>query len=179
MRWLSLLASLVVLALPAAAREARVTIIEHGLYTADVVGQQRDSTGVITALLDNLCHVATTSTVPMRPRVQFGFRYRIEGVDVGEPVDLTLSVTFPDAAHPPAGLGPTRRHQRNALVHAGTVSYTGYSFDRDWEFVPGIWTLEVLQGGRLLGGMSFTVVDEDRPAPSSPDPSSCFKVSSL
>ena len=60
-RWLALvLASLVALAQPAAAREVSVTIVEHGLYTAEVVGQQRDSSGVVTNLLANLCHVATT-----------------------------------------------------------------------------------------------------------------------
>jgi hypothetical protein len=63
-------------------------------------------------------------------------------------------------------------------VTTGTISYTGYSFDQAWEFVPGVWTLEVLQGKRLLASMSFTVVDEDRPASSSPDPSSCFRLSS-
>jgi hypothetical protein len=176
MRWLAFLALLVALAQPAAAREVSVTIVEHGLYTAEVVGQQRDSSGVVTDLLDKLCHVETTTTVPMRPNVQFGFRYRIDG-PVGEPVDLTFAVTFPESVQPPAGL-PLQRHRRSALQVAGTVSYTGYSFDQAWEFVPGVWTLEVLQGERLLASMSFTVVDEDPPASSSPDPSRCFRLSS-
>ncbi|MGE5150396.1 MAG: DUF3859 domain-containing protein [Rhodospirillaceae bacterium] len=178
MRRLALLASLLALAEPATAREVGVTIIEHGLYTAEVVGEQRDASGVVTDLLANLCHVATTDTVPMRPRVHFGFRYRVEGTEVGSPVDLTLAVTFPEAVHPPAGL-PLRRHLRHSPVPVGAVSYTGYSFDRDWEFVPGVWTLEVLQGERKLAALSFTVVDQAGPALSSPDPSSCFKVSSL
>ena len=176
-RWVALLALLLPVQ-PAAAREVRVTIVEHGLYTAEVVGEQRDSSGVVTDLLANLCHVATTDTVPMRPRVHFGFRYRVDGTEVGSPVDLTLAVTFPEAVHPPAGL-PLRRHLRHSPVPVGAVSYTGYSFDRDWEFVPGVWTLEVLQGERQLAALSFTVVDQAGPALSSPDPSSCFKVSSL
>lgn len=179
MRWLTLLASLFLLAQPAAAREVSVTILEHGLYTAEVVGQQHDSSGVVTDLLANLCHVATTSTVPMRPRVHFGFRYRIDGPETGTPVDLTLAVTFPDAVHPPAALGSPKRHLRHSSLPVGAVSYTGYSFDLDWEFVPGVWTLEVLQGERELAALSFTVVDQAAPALSSPDPSSCFKVSSL
>jgi hypothetical protein len=167
------------LAQPVAAREVSVTVLEYGLYTAEVVGQQREASGVVTDLLANLCHVATTSTVPMRPRIHFGFRYRIDGPRSGTPVDLTLAVTFPDAVHPPAGLGPLKRHLRQSVLPVGAVSYTGYSFDLDWEFVPGIWTLEVLQGERQLAAMSFTVVDRDQPALSSPDPSSCFRVSSL
>ncbi|MFI5031240.1 MAG: DUF3859 domain-containing protein [Reyranellales bacterium] len=179
-RWLALLlASLIVLAQPAAAREVSVTILEHGLYTAEVVGQQRDTSGVVTDLLANLCHVATTETVPMRPRVHFGFRYRVEGPDSGTPVDLTLAVTFPEAVRPPSALGLLKRHQRHSQLAVGAVSYTGYSFDLDWEFVPGVWTLEVLQGERQLAALSFTVVDQAQPALSSPDPSSCFRVSSL
>jgi hypothetical protein len=178
-RWLTLLASLFLLVQPAAAREVSVTIIEHGLYTAEVVGQQSDSSGVVTDLLANLCHVATTSTVPMRSRVHFGFRYRLDGPDAGTPVDLTLAVTFPDAVHPPAALGPMKRHRRHSVLPVGAVSYTGYSFDLDWEFVPGVWTLEVLQGERTLAALSFTVVDQDQAALSSPDPSNCFRVSSL
>ncbi len=176
-RWVALLA-LLLLVQPAAAREVSVTIVEHGLYTAEVVGEQRDSSGVVTDLLANLCHVATTDTVPMRRRVHFGFRYRVEGPDTGNQVDLTLAVIFPEAVHPPAAL-PLRRHLRHSPVPVGAVSYTGYSFDRDWEFVPGVWTLEVLQGERQLAALSFTVVDQAGPALSSPDPSNCFKVSSL
>ena len=179
-RWLALfLTSLLLLTQPAAARGVSVTILEHGLYTAEVVGQQRESSGVVTDLLANLCHVATTSTVPMRPHVHFGFRYRIDGSDPGTPADLTLAVTFPEAVHPPSALGPLKRHERHSVVPVGAVSYTGYSFDLDWEFVPGVWTLEVLQGERQLAAMSFTVVDQAQPALSSPDPSSCFRVSSL
>jgi hypothetical protein len=115
----------------------------------------------------------------MRPRVHFGFRYRVEGPDSGTPVDLTLAVTFPEAVHPPAALGLLKRHQRHSQLAVGAVSYTGYSFDLDWEFVPGVWTLEVLQGEHQLAALSFTVVDQAQPALSSPDPSSCFRVSSL
>jgi hypothetical protein len=163
---------------PAAARDAKVTVIEHGLYTADVAGEQRDSSGVVTNLLENLCHVATTETVPLRPGVHFGFRYRVDGPTEGELVDLTLAVTFPKALKPPSGPA-VRRHERNALLAVGAVSYTGYSFDQDWEFVPGRWTLEVLERDRKLAGVSFTVVDRDGPAPASPGTSSCFKISSL
>jgi hypothetical protein len=177
-RWLALLVALVVLAEPAAAREVSATIVEYGLYTAEVVGQQREASGIVTDLLDKLCHVATTPTVPLQSHLHFGFRFRIDGPMPGEPVELTFAVTFPEAAHPPAGL-PLRRHQHSGLRETGTVSYTGYSLDQEWEFVPGDWTLEVLQGERRLAGMSFTVVDGDRPALSSPDPSSCFRVSSL
>ena len=57
------------IAVPATAGEASgVEIVEYGLYTAEVTGQLRDSNGIISNVIENLCHIATTTTVPMRGR---------------------------------------------------------------------------------------------------------------
>lgn len=164
---------------PAVAGEATgAEILEYGLYTADIKGQQRDPNGVVTNVIENICHVATTTTVPMRQAVHFGFRYTVDGPSTGELVDLTLVVQFPAALQPSAGAPPVAQHEHSAVLAIGATSYTGYSFDQDWEFVPGTWTLEVRQGSRTLAEKSFTVVDHGE-APASSDRSSCFKVSSL
>jgi hypothetical protein len=164
----------------AAAGEASgVEIVEYGLYTAEVTGQLRDSNGIISNVIENLCHVATTTSVPMREAVHFGFRYRVDGPVPGDPVELTMAVRFPTAVQPTAAVPPLTRHERSATLAVGTVSYTGYSFDQAWEFMPGTWTLEVLQHGRTLATKSFTVVDEPAASSTPPGPSNCFKVSSL
>ena len=50
------------IAVPATAGEASgVEIVEYGLYTADVTGQLRDSNGIISNVIENLCHIATTT----------------------------------------------------------------------------------------------------------------------
>ena len=92
---------------------------------------------------------------------------------------LTLAVRFPAAVQPNPSVQPLTVHERNATLAVGTLSYTGYSFDQAWEFVPGTWTLAVRQGGRTLAEKSFTVVDEPAPSGTPSGPSSCFKVSSL
>jgi hypothetical protein len=167
------------LAAPADAGEVSgVEIIEYGLYTADVTGQLRDSSGIISNVIENLCHIATTTTVPMRQALHFGFRYRVDGPVPGDPAQLTLAVRFPGAVQPTPAGQPLTRHERSTTLAVGAVSYTGYSFDQAWEFRPGTWTLEVLQGDRRLAEKSFTVVDGGEP-PVSSDRSSCFKVSSL
>jgi hypothetical protein len=166
--------------LPAAAGEASgVEIVEYGLYTADVTGQLRDSNGIISNVVENLCHVATTTTVPMRRALHFGFRYRVDGSVAGDAVELTLAVRFPAAMQPIPEGQPLTKHERGTTLADGTVSFTGYSFDQAWEFVPGTWTLEVSQHGRKLAEKSFTVVDAPAPSGTPSDPSSCFKVSSL
>lgn len=173
------LIALLGLALPASAGEVSgVEIVEYGLYTADVTGQLRDSNGIISNTIENLCHIATTTTVPLRRALHFGFRYRVDGPVPGDPVQITLAVRFPASVQPIPAVRPLTEHERSTTLAVGTVSYTGYSFDQAWEFVPGTWTLAVRQGGRTLAEKSFTVVDGGEP-PASSDPSSCFKVSSL
>lgn len=174
------LGSIVAFAASAHGGEASgVEIVEYGLYTAEVTGQLRDSNGIVSNLIENICHVATSTVVPMRQAVHFGFRYRVDGPVTGEPVELTLAVEFPTAVQPTAGVAPLTRHERSATLAVGTVSYTGYSFDQAWEFMPGAWTLEVLQHGRKLAEKRFTVVDEPASVGAPPGPSSCFQVSSL
>jgi hypothetical protein len=163
---------------PVAAGEATgVEIVEFGLYTADVAGELREPNGIVSNVIENICHIATTTTVPMRPGVLFGMRYRVEGSPAGEIVDLTMAVQFPTALQPSGAARPVRRHERQAMLAIGTTSYTGYSFDQDWEFVPGNWTLEVFQGGRKLAEKSFTVVDAPASSGTPSGPPSCFKVS--
>jgi hypothetical protein len=178
-RWLALLAALLALAQPAIAGELRVTVLEYGLYTAEVVEHRREPDGVMTDLLDRLCHVATTTVVPLRGQLHFGFRFRVDGLETGTPVNLTIAVTFPDATHPPVESGPVKRHLRQSREVVGALSFTGYSFDEDWEFVTGPWTIEVMQGERSLAAVKFTVVDEARPDFPSPGQASCFTVSGL
>jgi hypothetical protein len=168
------------IATPATAGEVSgVEIVEYGLYTADVTGQLRDSNGIISNVIENLCHIATTTSVPMRGGLHFGFRYRVDGPVPGDTVPLTLAVRFPAPVQPNPSVQPLTEHERNAILAVGTLSYTGYSFDQAWEFVPGIWTLAIRQGGRTLAEKSFTVVDKPAPSGTPSGPSSCFKVSSL
>ncbi len=162
---------------PAGAGEASgVEIVEFGLYSADVAGELREPNGIVSNVIENICHIATTATVPMLPGVLFGMRYRVDGAPAGAPVELTLAVQFPAALQPAGAAGPVTRHERSATQAVGTTSYTGYSFDRDWEFVPGTWTLEVLQHGRKLAEQSFTVVDAPATSAAPVGPSICFKV---
>jgi hypothetical protein len=174
-----ILTALLALAAPATAGEVSgVEIVEYGLYTADVTGQLRDTNGVISNTIENLCHIATTTTVPMRAALHFGFRYRVDGPVPGDTAQVTLVVQFPTAVRPIPSVGPLTEHERDTTLAVGAVSYTGYSFDQAWEFVPGTWTLAVRQGGRTLAEKSFTVVDSGEP-PAASGSSSCFKVSGL
>ena len=79
----------------AAAQNVSVSIVEHGLYTAEVTATERMPNGVDRNLLRNICHVVTTDKVPARMNVMFGFRFRTDGTPSGEVVELTRITRFP------------------------------------------------------------------------------------
>ena len=165
-------------ALPAQAADVRVTIVEHGLYTLDIKSEKRSPDGIVDTTVENLCHYATTTTVPLKAGVHFGFRYRVDGLAAGEAVDLVKIVQLPMIAKPP-GAKPLSTIWRSMLVGAGQAHYVGYGLDLDWELMPGRWSISLHQSDRKLVEMGFDVVaGAEAPAPSTQE-STCFKLSSL
>jgi hypothetical protein len=165
-------------ALPAQAADVRVTIVEHGLYTLDVRSEKRSPDGIIDTMVENICHYATTTTVPLRAGVHFGFRYRIDGLAAGEGVDLAKIIQLPMVVKPP-GAKPLSTIWRPMVTEGGQLHYIGYGLDLDWELIPGRWSLSIQQSDRKLAEMGFDVVaGADAPVPSTQE-STCFKLSSL
>jgi hypothetical protein len=169
----------VIAALPAQAADVRVIIVEHGLYTLDVKSEKRSPDGVVDTLVENLCHYATTTTVPLKAGVHFGFRYRVDGLAAGEAVNLAKIVQLPMIVKPPGAPKPLSTIWRSMLIEAGQSHYAGYGLDLDWELMPGRWSLSIQQSDRKLAEMGFDVVaGADAPAPSTQE-TTCFKLSSL
>jgi len=169
----------VLAALPVQASDVRVTIVEHGLYTADVKSEKRSPDGIIDTEIVNLCHYATTTTVPLKTGMHFGFRYRVDGLAAGEGVDLAKMIRFPMIAKPPGAPKPLSTIWRPMVAQAGQLHYIGYGLDLDWELMPGRWSLSIHQSERKLAEMGFDVIaGADAPAASTSE-STCFKLSSL
>jgi hypothetical protein len=163
---------------PAHAADLGVTILEHGLYTADVKSEKLSPDGVGETVIENICHYATTTTVPLKIGVRFGFRFRIDGLAAGETADLVKLVAFPTAVKPPRGAALLSSFWRPMRAEGGKVHYTGYTLDYGWELMPGRWDFQVYRSDRRLGGMSFTLADGvDAPQPSAGN-STCFRLSS-
>jgi hypothetical protein len=177
-RLLALALALVGPALSAQAADLSVTIVEHGLYTADVKSEKPSPDGIGETVIENICHYATTTAVPLKIGVRFGFRFRIDGLAAGETVDLVKRVAFPIAVKPPRGSRPLSEFLRPMRAEGGKVHYTGYTLDYGWELMPGRWDFQIYRSDRRLGGMAFTLVDgTDAPKPSAGN-STCFKLSS-
>lgn len=165
---------------PAAAQEVTaITVVEHGLYTAEITSTTTLPNGIGQSSLRNICHVATTRSVPALMNVMFGFRFRVEGEPQGAVADLRRVTRYPVPLKPIPSRPPVLEYDFPINVRIGSVSYIGYGFDHAWELQTGSWTLELWQGRRKLVEQVFEVVERgQRPPPASSD-SNCFQLSSL
>jgi hypothetical protein len=170
--------ALLLSAASARAADLRVTIFEYGLYTMDSASERQAADGLVDSTVENICHYATTTVVPLKQGVHFGFRFRIEGLAADETVDLSKVGQFPRMVRPAGAHQPLSTFRRRLHVPDGGAHYIGYGLDYDWEMMSGRWTFGIYDGDRKLGGMAFDVIEgAETPARSSSE-ASCFKVSS-
>lgn len=138
----------------------RIDIVEYGIYTSDADSK----TSVPNVPTGEVLHRAnvrlaeTTQTVPAQKGVEFGFRFNIVGAPKGK-VQLHVVAIFP----PPGLLDPSKnkpltRGEYDRSDAIGSGGYLSYSFNNDWELVPGVWTLQPWFEGRKMAEQKFTVV---------------------
>jgi hypothetical protein len=175
-RW----SALILLAAASAASPARaevgVEIVQYGVFQADIVSKRPDPSGVARNVVDNVCHISTTRTVPLRIGLHFGVRYKVDGPIAGEPVVLRKVLVYPRPMAPPP-VRPRSMIADTVILPVGTVSYTDYAFEAPWELVAGTWSFQFFQNERKLAEVNFEAVeDKDIPLPPAAE-STCFQVS--
>ena len=134
------------------------TVTEVGIYSARVV-KTFNVPGVIGGPnqgLDSFTLVRATTNVTARAGTRFGFRFTIHGAPSNAPVVLTMVGEHPPLEDPQTGKTQTRdEYQLESWIGQ---TYTSYSFDHEWELIPGKWKFEVWYKGKKLCEQSFTVV---------------------
>ena len=181
LRRLAIVLTLLFIGIAAPARaELQLEIVEYGLYSVEIANRSPTADGVGRSAVRNVCHLATTTTVPAKLDVDFGLRFRVRGVPPGEVVSLIKVVVFPREVTPPGGPAPIRSYARTFNQRAGELAYIGYGFDAAWELMPGVWTFQLFAEKRLLLEQRFTVVEgTEMPASTAARSRDCFQVSSL
>lgn len=136
---------------------ARVT--EVGVYQAVVRTDETNAAGVKLQGLDEFKLLQSTTNVPARIGIRFGFRYEIIGTPTNAPITLTMVGTHPPIKNPTTGKMETKEtYQLKSWIGK---TYTSNSLDRDSDVVPGEWTFEVWYEGRKLCEQSFFVVPDE------------------
>jgi len=140
---------------------AKVT--EVGIYTARVI-KTFDVSSVVGGTnqgLDSFTLVQATTNVPARVGTRFGFRFTIHGTPSNAPIVLTMVGKHPPLKNPKTGKTQTRdAYELQSWIGQ---TYTSYSFDEEWELIPGKWKFEVWHKAKKLCEQSFTVVPDARP----------------
>ena len=87
--------------------------------------------------------------------VSFGVEYHL-----ARPATAEADAIQVVAEHPPMHVpdGRILTHERYDAELAAGNSIAGFSFDNDYELVPGAWTIALMQHGRLLARTQFQVV---------------------
>jgi hypothetical protein len=100
--------------------------------------------------------VESTTNVPARISTSFGFRVKFAGKTPDEVVRCTAKCLHPRLTDPLSGRS-SEVDQWDTSGFSGQDGYIGYTFDNDWELVPGRWKLQVFQDSRLVLEKTFNV----------------------
>jgi hypothetical protein len=138
----------------------RVDITEFGIYTTSTQTKQ-PAPGTAVGALDeesNITLVQSTTTVPARLGVEFGFRYKVVG-----PAPGAINLKNITAIPPPGIRNPTTGNITLTSVfnqdrNIGGEYYRLYHMTEPWEVVPGVWRLELWDGDRNLASQGFVLV---------------------
>jgi len=133
-------------------------ITEVGIYESKVVTDQTNSVGIKLEGLDNFKLVLSTTNVPARIGITFGFRYEILGTPTNAPIILTMVTKHPPIRNLVTGQDETT--DTYPLKSWIGKTYTSCSFDEKSDCVPGTWTFEVWYEGKELCEQSFGVTPD-------------------
>jgi len=147
--------------LPSLSMAAEVSggeIVEYGRAVAEVerrVEEKGSVTGYRT-IIKNVNVVEQTNRIPATIGTRFGMSYRITGSPEGYGIKLTKKMRLPGLKDPKAGkVIYSSEYELERPI--GRLLYTGYTFEEEWECVPGEWTIEFWYGGKKLAEKTFTV----------------------
>ena len=143
-----------------APRIERVDIVDYGIYESSVTRRIEDSkaAGGSRSGVQMIKIKERTSSIQAHRGLQFGIRFFVVGEPKEAEVKLKFVTRFPVQGMRNATAGVTSyRNEYAGAAKVGWADFFGYSFDEDWEMVPGVWTFEVWDGERKLVEQSITV----------------------
>ena len=143
---------------------AQVRLVEAGIVCPTLRDGDRrpapDTQAGFVRMVDGITIDVPGRTVPLIPDLGFGIRL---ATLYDAPRDVTMVTR-----HPPMGPdGVTVQTHPAVLPAAGAVYARTYSFDYDYEMLPGTWTLAVEDGEETLLSVDFEIVA------SAPMPAAC------
>ncbi len=145
----------------------RAEVVWAGLYRARILGTVDQPNTAIgrTNQLGDIQKLETTTTVPVRIGVNFGFEYTLVGAPEGGAATVNVVVIPPKAGllNPQTKRRVYRETWSPSVALVGATTLIGYLLEQDWELVPGLWRFEIWHGDRKVGEQSFCLIEETAP----------------
>jgi len=102
-----------------------------------------------------------TNEIPLKLHQLFGFKFRIEGFEGKDAVQLKLVVKHPVITRPNGSTSKGYSYSVLLDVKNGVINnQSGYSIDHDYEMVEGDWTFEYWYQDQKLLSHSFKTVKD-------------------
>ena len=145
--------------LPGTAKAAPETpgtvYFDHGVFCALEPADERPAEGTVSGVIGLLDETPVFArpgpVVPARVGIGFGVHVQVAPQFAG-PATIETS-------HPPMGPNGVTSQIWEVEFSADRVSYNGFSFDFEYELLPGPWSFTATANGRLIYKVDFTVVD--------------------
>lgn len=134
-------------------------IVEYGIYRLERTGEHILLPSTAAGAVEPAARVSlitTTNRVQAIVGTTFGCRFVVNGEPTGASVRLDIIVEHPPFEKTPGQKTGTTDKVPYRYVIGQKGGYT-YTFDNDWEAVPGDWSIQVWYRGRKLAEQKFVV----------------------
>ncbi len=156
------------LALPGAASATNVfsvRIVGYGLYMVSGPAENAAGNAAIglTAQGDEVSQVHNilrSEEIPAAEGAVFGVEFKVRGLPEGGRASVKVEMDHPRLENPATGAARSFATWQTPAV-IGAVNWTGWMFTRQWEVVPGPWTIRLYVNGERVAEQEFSI----RPSP--------------
>ena len=142
------------------AADVTMKVTRSGIYKAVMVEQVAVpslATGKRT-LYDSVKFIRATNRIQAIKGICFGFSYNIEGPQNGQKVKMRTVCIYPgDGLKPPGDDTPHKSDSYTREVTIGDKATQLFTFQYEWELVPGDWVIQEWYGEKKLAEVGFTV----------------------
>ena len=135
-------------------------IVECGILKKIKSDGVLDAPNALTGKVNNVIVsqlVQSTTTIKASIGTTFGILVKLIGEPDGAIITSHFRCIHPKLTDPVSGhTGETEEWE--GPLRVGVARYVSYTFDNEWELVPGKWTIQVLDSGKILAEKTFEVI---------------------
>ncbi len=128
--------------------------LEYGFFCALETAATQEAPGTVSGIVNIVegspDFIGPGPEVPARIGIGFGVKVRARP-------GMSGSVTV-HIEHPPMGPNAVTQQYWNTTLSGIDKQYLGYTFEKDYEVLPGRWTMSASANGRPIYSVSFVIV---------------------